>query len=134
MLARHFLELFLGRPGQGLRVMQGGAEGRELTQQHHLHPRVIVHQQLQALADAIDVSLRQDMHLDACDGERGHSKLRLGFDDWRYQTRYSGFWQPWVPAQPACCGLRYCLTTISVKYPIPGMASAGSAAVHLRSA
>jgi hypothetical protein len=38
-----------------------------------------VHQQLQALADAIDVSLGQDMHLDACDGEGGHAKLRLGF-------------------------------------------------------
>jgi hypothetical protein len=86
MLARHLLELFLGGSRQALRVVQGGAEGRELAQQHHLHPRIVMHQQFQALADAIDISLRQDVHLNACDGERGHAKLRIGFNTRGNQT------------------------------------------------
>ena len=63
--------------GQRPRVAGPPAEGRQLADENHLHPRVEVHEHLDAITDVIDVRVpRREVELEAGDRERGHGMAR----------------------------------------------------------
>jgi hypothetical protein len=75
VLAGKLLQHLLGRAGQRLGMVQERPEAGELREQHHVHPRIVVHGDLNALLHGLEVAGILEIHLNAGNGVWHHVVL-----------------------------------------------------------
>ena len=75
VMAGNGLKVFFRRAGQRLGMLQKRPVDGEFREQHHLHPGVQMHGQIDAMAHGVEIRAMAEMHLDTGDCKWRHDHL-----------------------------------------------------------